>query len=150
MATMTFSGQMSFFGGTLWTKEGLAAPVRRRRPRIPRPSSALERIIQLELELILPTDEEFLAMTDEEVLALREELLHRALRAVIDGRVSLAQRQEWWEWISDNEIAPFSFLVCVIEAGEGRVNPQELREVFASFVRRHFKKFSAEIPFPAE
>lgn len=139
--------QMAFLGQA-WSPEGLPARPRKRRAQ-PRPRSALE-FFQLELELLIPTDEEFLEMTDEEVLALREELLHRALRAVIDGRVSLAQRQEWWEWISDNEIAPFSFLVCVIEAGEGRVNPQELREVFASFVRRHFKKFAGEIPFPVE
>lgn len=136
--------QMAFLGPA-WSDEGL--PVLPKRPRAPRRRLTAS-LFQMELELIIPTDEEFLEMTDEEIANLRANLLAKALRAVIDGRVSSAQRQEWWEWISTNEIAPFSYLVCVLEAGEGQVNPQELREVFASFVRRHHKHFAAEIPFP--
>lgn len=128
--------------------DGLPAQKKRRAPRRPR-LVAPTTFVQLEFELIIPTDEEFLEMTDEDIFEFRSGLLSRALRAVIDGRVSKASRREWWEWVASNEIAPFSFLVCVLEAGEGVVNPQELREVFASFVRRHHKKFAAEIPFPA-
>ena len=85
-------------------------------------------------------------MTDGEVMKLREELIKRAFRAVVDGRVSRKQRLEWGAWIASDELHPFSFAVCAIETG---VDPQELRDALVTFVRRHHKSFAAEIPFTA-
>ena len=133
------------FEGRAWSFEGLPARKKRRYFRRPQPPCC-PWAQQLELELLIPSDEEFLVMTDQEILALREELLVRSLRACVDGRVSRAQKEEWIQWISSNEVAPFSFVVCAIESG---VDPLSLRDTFRDFVRRHHKKHAAEIPFAA-
>ncbi len=136
--------QLAFAGQPAWSSKDLPAE-----PEQPKSRSHPETTsdpVQLEMELIFPIEEEFLAMSDSEVLEFREALIKRAFRAVVDGRVSRQQRREWGEWIASDELHPFSFAVCAIETG---VNPQELREVLVTFIRRHHKSFAAEIPFTA-
>lgn len=133
------------FTGRPWSSEGLPAlPKNAKKPRCP--SEVAKEYIQLEMELALPTEEEFLSMTETEIQLLREQLISRAFKAVVDGRVSRKQRLEWGEWIASDELQPFSFAVCAIETG---VNPKELREALVTFIKRHHKKFAAEIPFVA-
>lgn len=141
---MTTIQQLSFLGRA-WSSERLPAPSGKKSRRCAK--ATVEPLKQLELELQLPTQEEFLTMTDEAIASLREELIHRAFHSVVDGRVSKAIRREWIDWIGSDLIHPFSFVVCAIETG---VNPQELREVFGTFIRRHYKQFAAEIPFFAQ
>mgnify|MGYP006865034983 CR=1 FL=1 len=136
--------QLVFAGQPAWSSEDLPALPKSTKPRSP--SEATPESAQLEMELLLPSEDEFLTMTETEVSAFREELIKRAFRAVVDGRVSRKQRREWGEWIASDELHPFSFAVCAIETG---VNPQELREALVTFIRRHHKSFAAEIPFTA-
>lgn len=134
------ASQLAFPGGGLWLSDGLPALPKKPRSRpLNRPSIVEGE--QMSLELTFPTEEEFLVMTDEEIFNTRTNLLTTALSAIVDGRVSEKQRHEWMNWITSDEISPFSFVVCCID---NDARPEELRENFSFFIRRHHKKFAAE------
>jgi len=86
---------------------------------------------ELQLEIVVPS--EISEWTDEGIDELRVSLLEKMLASVDDKRVNLKTRTENVEWILDDSIHPFSFLVCCEAAG---VNPYKLREKLIDNINR--------------
>lgn len=132
------SAQLGFIGKE-WSDADLPPILKRTFSRRKKHENEHE---QYELSLTFPSEEEFLAMSDDEVLAMRECFMARALRAIVDGRVSKTERKKWLEWVSSDEIHPFSFVVISYEL---QVDPEVLRDVFEYFVKRHHKEYLDEV-----
>lgn len=76
---------------------------------------------QIELDFLAALDEMYTALgsaeepeewTDQEIKNLRIWLLKRTIKQIADRRGSKKAAQESWNWISSDEIGPFSFRVC--------------------------------------
>lgn len=77
------------------------------------------------------TDEEW---PDDKIKALRSYLLHKALSAFGDDRVSISVRAELLDWIMEDDIHPFSFRVC---CKNENVNPDRVRKKLMKLIKRH-------------
>lgn len=73
----------------------------------------------------LPPDEEGI-WTERDVHVLRASLLEETIRQALDGRESLAERQEAIEWLLGDDEGTFSMTACCIDGG---LNVQALREL---------------------
>lgn len=93
-------------------------PVLRRRAPTPRPrpraNTVLEQLALFE-QLFEMSEEEIEreAWTADDVTSLREFMLWRHVHYIMDKRTSDETLRETWEWILDEEVAPFSFRVCL-------------------------------------
>lgn len=76
--------------------------------------------------------------TDNEILALREGMLIDRIRTLLDFRNGLETRSEIWRWIHSDEVAPFSFRVCV-EACSDFIDYAEWRDELVNLIERKGK-----------
>ena len=80
--------------------------------------------------------------SDDDLGILREGILREAIRVLLDNRASQASRVERWQWIQSDEIAPFSFTVCLnsLSTSEGDFEGSDcesFREKLTYLLRKH-------------
>lgn len=89
---------------------------------------------QYELPFVFDPPNEGSIWTDDDIELLRIYVLRKTISSLTDGRVCLITRTDSLEWMMDNSIHPFSYLVCC-EAME--VNPIMLREMVVEILKRN-------------
>lgn len=90
---------------------------------------------ELQLDVVVPS--EIPEWTDQGINELRVGILEKMLASVDDQRVNLEARTENFEWIMDNSVGPFTYLVCCEAAG---VNPYRLRDELIENINRWNKR----------
>lgn len=89
---------------------------------------------QYELPLVFEPPDEESRWTDDDIERLRIYVFRKTLASLTDGRVCLKVRTESLEWLMDNSIHPFSYLVCCEAMDE---NPIKLREMVVEILKRN-------------
>lgn len=70
--------------------------------------------------------------TDEEISLLRQRMLQYALHALASTKTCNSTRDEWIEWVEDDHLTPFSFIICAQESG---CDPEALKVRVQRLVR---------------
>lgn len=86
---------------------------------------------ELQFDVVVPS--EIPEWTEEGINTLRVAVLERMLASIDDQRCSLGLRTENFDWIMDNTVSPFSYLVCCEAAC---VNPYSLRDQLIENINR--------------
>ena len=80
-----------------------------------------------------PCLDDVIEWTDEDIDMLRAFVFEKTLYPLQDSRASLAARTDSVEWLMDDSMHPFSYIVC---CGVMGVDPYEFRELVVRSIKQ--------------
>jgi hypothetical protein len=149
---MMMDGQLVLFDLPTPPTESRERSSRDKRRRVAKPPRAqvVDQLALFEELLAKPEHEiDVEAWTTDDVVSLREFMLWRHVHYVMDRRTSDETIRETWEWILSEDVAPFSFRVCLDSVmrqtgntlpGNDSVmtcDPDEIREQIYGYAQRY-------------
>ena len=92
---------------------------------------------QFELPFVFEPPDDEINWEDEDIEGLRKYVLKKTLSSLRSGKGSLKTRTECLEWLMDDSVTPFSYVVCC-DAMD--LDPYTLRDMTIDTLRRRCSK----------